>query len=57
MVVSRVRLATVLSPRARSTASADDRIVPPTHQPTALTLSAPLIASATSIAFIAPCSR
>jgi hypothetical protein len=41
---------------ARSTASADDNILSPTHQRTALTLSAPLIARAISIALIAPFS-
>jgi len=38
-----VTLATDSSPGVRRIASADDRMVPPTHQPTTLTLSAPEI--------------
>ena len=52
-----VALATLRSPRARSTARALARMVPPTHQPTALTLSARLMARATSIAAMAPSTR
>ena len=45
------------SPRAASTASAQASKVPPTQKPKVLTRSAPLIASAVSMAAITPSSR
>ena len=57
MVVSSVMLAAGCSPRAASTASALASSVPPMQNPSVFTLSAPVIASATSIALSTPCSR
>ena len=55
--VSRVRLAIGASPRAYITASAAAMMVPPTQNPSALTLSTPQISRATSIAAIGPSAR
>ena len=56
MVVIRVMLAAGCSPRAASTASPLASSTPPMQNPSVFTLSAPVIARATSIALITPCA-
>lgn len=53
-VVSKVRLAAGRWPRAASTASAVDRIVPPTQKPSTLIWSCAEISRTTRMASIAP---
>ena len=50
-------LATLSSPFALITASAEASSVPPTQKPSVLTLSAPVMSRATSIAAITPSCR
>ena len=57
IVASSVRLATLRSPRAASTASALASSVPPTQKPSAFTVLLPLTALATSIAASTPSAR
>jgi hypothetical protein len=55
-VVRNVTLATGFSPRAASTASAVDKMVPPTQKPSALILGAPVIVCTVWMASMAACS-
>ena len=55
-VVSRVIDSAGCSPRAASTASAVDKIVPPTQKPRVLIVAAPVMPCTTSIALIGPFS-
>src|SRR6516162_1690195 len=57
MVVSNVKLLILRSPRAARIAAAQPSMVPPTQNPSALTLSAPVTESATSMARMMPSSR